>query len=178
MRARVVILVVAILLVAGFAALNWSEFIRSTPLSFGAAVVDAPLGLIMLGLLAITLVAFLLASAAMQTRTLVESRHHAREMERQRELADKAEASRYTDLRQHFDAQLKDLRQREAIAASEYEKAMVHSQRELRTYLEQMHRMLSGRLAELENRIDGRLANLPAHERPLAGEPPLRRERV
>ena len=44
MRTRTILLVVAILLVAGFAALNWPEIARSTPLSFGIFVTDAPLG--------------------------------------------------------------------------------------------------------------------------------------
>jgi hypothetical protein len=67
MRARLLFLVVAILLVAGFAALNWSEFMRPAPLSFGTQVVDAPLGLIMLGILGVTLLVFLISSA-MQNR--------------------------------------------------------------------------------------------------------------
>ena len=44
MRSRSVLLVVAILLVAGFAALNWSEVVRPSPLLFGPVVMDAPLG--------------------------------------------------------------------------------------------------------------------------------------
>src|SRR4051812_42022218 len=53
MRARVVLLVVAILLIAAFAALNWSEVTRTSPLLFGPVVMDAPLGAILLGLLAL-----------------------------------------------------------------------------------------------------------------------------
>src|SRR5438128_68278 len=50
MRTRTIVLVVAILLVAGFAALNWSEIVRTSPLLFGPVVADAPMGLILLGL--------------------------------------------------------------------------------------------------------------------------------
>jgi uncharacterized integral membrane protein len=180
MRARVIIPLLAILLVAGFAAQNWSEFQRPVSLLFGFVVADAPLGLIMLGALGLTLVAFLLTTAAQETRSLVENRHHSREMERQRALADKAEASRFTELRHYMDTQLKDLRQRETVAATELEKAMVNSQRELRLQLENSNKLLATRLGELESRIDARLARL-------GGEPvlteraslnPLRRERV
>ena len=157
MRARLVVLVVAILAVAGFAALNWSEFLRPTPLSFGLTVSEAPLGLILLGLLAITLVAFLISSATQQTAYLIEARDHAKAMQVQRDLADKAEASRFTDLRQHLDAHLRENRQREAIAATEFEKAMVQSQRELRTQLEQMNQTLAARLSEIDSHIDTRL---------------------
>jgi len=157
MRARLVVLVVAILAVAGFAALNWSEFLRTTPLSFGLVVMEAPLGLILLSVLAVTLLAFIASSAHMQTLGLLESRQYAKALATQRELADKAEASRFTELRQYLDAQVRETRQREAIAATEFERAMVQSQRELRTQLEQMDRSLLARLAELEGRTDARL---------------------
>ncbi|MEP6790928.1 MAG: hypothetical protein ABI907_06130 [Ramlibacter sp.] len=152
-----IVLIVAILAIAGFAALNWSEFLRPTPLSFGPVVSDAPLGLIMLGVLAVTLMAFLLSSAHMQTQNLLESRQNAKALAAQRELADKAEASRFTDLRQHLDTQLRETRQREAITATEFEKSMVQAHRELRTQLEQMNRTLASRLGELESRIEARL---------------------
>jgi DNA anti-recombination protein RmuC len=149
MRTRGILFVVAILLVAAFAALNWSEIARSVPLSFGVFVMNAPLGAILLGLLAIGAVAFALSSAAIRTQALVDSRTHHKTLEAQRTLADKAEASRFTDLRQHLDSQLRELRERDAIAATEFQKAMVNSQRELRTQLAQMNQTLAARLDEL-----------------------------
>lgn len=160
MRARLLFLVVAILLVAGFAALNWSEFIRPAPLSFGVAVVDAPLGVIVLWVLGVTLLFFLIASAMQESRYLVESSRHAKTLQAQRDLAEKAEASRFTDLRQQLDTHLRENRQRETIAATEFEKAMVQSQRELRNQLDLINRTLDGRLGELEGRIEARLERL------------------
>ena len=157
MRARLIILLTAILLVAGFAALNWSEFLRSTPLSFGVLVTSAPLGLILLSILTITLVAFLISSIHMQTVNLLDTRTHSKELQAQRDLADKAEASRFTDLRQHLDAQMREIHQRETIAATDLEKAVAVGQRELRTQLELMNRTLASRLAEIESRIDTRV---------------------
>ena len=80
----------------------------------------------------------------------MEHRRHAKALEAQRVLADKAEASRFTDLRQYLDTHLRESRQREAIAATEFEKAMVQSQRELRSQLEQMNRTLAARLGEVD----------------------------
>lgn len=157
MRARVLLLVVAILAVAAFAAMNWAEFLRTTPLSFGVFVMEAPLGLIMLGLLMLSLLGFLALGAMHRTQTLIESRQHLKELEHHRELADRAEASRFTELRQHLDAGLRELRQRDSIAATEFERAMVQGQRELRTQLEQMHRTLAARLTEMEHLVDGRV---------------------
>ncbi|HVZ43617.1 MAG TPA: hypothetical protein VHA82_07385 [Ramlibacter sp.] len=158
MRARVIVLVVAILLIAGFAAFNWDEFTRTAPLSFGFVVADASLGLIMLGIVAALLIVFLAASAMHRTQTLVESRHYYRELETQRDLAERAEASRFNDLRRYMDAQLRELHQRDAIAATEFEKALVSAQRDLRTYLENIHRMTIMRFDEFERRMDARFA--------------------
>jgi uncharacterized integral membrane protein len=160
MRARLVFVLVAIVLVAGFAAMNWSEFNRPVPLNFGWHVADAPLGMVMLAALAVALLALLLSSAAWHSRRLIETNRHAKALQAQRDLAEKAEASRFTDLRQHLDAQLRENRQREAIAITEFEKAVVQSQRDLRNQLEQINRVLASRLGEIETRIDARLERL------------------
>lgn len=156
MRARLIVLLVAVLLVAGFAALNWSEFLRPTPLSFGVLVMEAPLGLILLSVLTLTLIAFLISSAHTQTVSLLDSRQHAKELHAQRELADKAEASRFTDLRQHLDAQMREIHQRETVAAAEIEKAVAAGQRELRSQLELINQTLASRLGEIEGRLEAR----------------------
>ncbi len=169
MRARMFFLIVAIVLVAGFAAQNWPEFTRTTPLNFGIVQQEASLGLIMLGALAVMMLVFLVSSAMHESRYVFESRRHARSLQAQRDLAEKAEASRFTDLRQQLDAHLRDNRQRESIAATELEKAMVQSQRELRNQLELINRTLDGRLTELEGRIAARLERM----QPVAPVPPV-----
>ena len=178
MRSRLTVLLLVALVVGAFAALNWGEFTRPTQLSFGAGIIDAPLGVTMLAILAIAMILFFLAGAAAETRNLIESRHYAREIERQRELADRAEASRFTDLRGYLDAQLKELRQRDAIAATELEKARLESQREIRTQLDAMNRVLATRLGELEGRLDGRFDKRSTLAGDRLAEPPLRHERV
>jgi hypothetical protein len=160
MRSRFIVLVVAILLIAGFAALNWSEIIRPSPLWFGFVVADAPLGAILLGLLALATVIFALWAGTLRTNSLLESRHHMKELEAQRALADKAEASRFTDLRSHIDTHLRELRERDAIAATEMEKVRMEHQRELRAQLEQINRTLAARLNELEHRIESRFERM------------------
>jgi uncharacterized integral membrane protein len=153
MRSRVVLLVVAILLVAGFAALNWSEVIKPAPLLFGPVVMDAPLGGILLVLLALTLIGFLLSAGAMRTRSLMESRHHYKELEAQRLLADKAEASRFTELRTYLEDSHREMRERDAMLTTEW-------QRELRAQMEAHNRMVSARLNELEHRLESRFERM------------------
>jgi hypothetical protein len=167
MRARVILLVLAILLVAGFASLNWPEFTRPTPLSFGVLITEAPLGVVMLTLLGIALLWLLVSSAVDRTTHLVESRRYHKTLEAQRELADKAEASRFTELRTHFDTHLRELKQRDAITSTEFEKNMLNSNRELRTHLEQFQRAVLARMSELESRLDGsRVAAPRAYDAP------------
>ena len=179
MRSRFVLLVVAILLIAGFAALNWTEIVRPSPLLFGPMVMDAPLGAILLGLLALAVVVFALSAASMRTHTLLESRHHYKELEAQRALADKAEASRFTDLRSHLDNHMRELRERDSIAATELEKARLEHRREINTQLEQINRTLSARLNEMEHRLETRFERMGYGRAPVAGAtPPVLRNDV
>ncbi len=158
MRARLLFIVLAGLVVAGLAALNWGEVTRVSRLNFGLILTDAPLAGILLAILAITLVVFLVSSAIQESRNLIAWNRHAKELQAQRDLADKAEASRFTDLRQHIDSTLRDTRQREALAGGEFEKSMLQSHRDLRAQLDAMNRTLLARMAELESRMDHRAA--------------------
>lgn len=156
MRARTILLVLAILLLAGFAAQNWAEITRPSMLNFGVVQESAPLGLLLLGLLGIAVVAFVATIATMHSRNLVETRQHARALHAQHELAEKAEASRFTDLRQVLDTHLRDMRQRDSIQQSEMEKTLNQQHRELRTHLEQVAHALTARMTEMEQRIEHR----------------------
>lgn len=170
MRARVIILVIALAAVGGFAALNWSEFTRTTPLNFGLVIEEASLPLILLGALGLALLWFLIASARSEHHRLVEYRQHGQALQAQRELADKAEASRFTELRQHIDAQLRESRQHEGLAIAEFEKSVAAHQREVRAQLEQINRTLATRLGSVDgNRHDGGHHDLPRAE--LGGDP-------
>jgi vacuolar-type H+-ATPase subunit H len=157
MRARLVLLLVAILLVAGFVALNSAEIMKPTPLNFGLFTTDAPLGAIMVGLLAVALIVFLASAAATTARMhATENRYH-RELQAQRDLAEREEASRFSQLREHFDNHVREARQRDSLVSTEFERNMLQSHRELRNQLEQIHHTLATRLGEMESRMEARL---------------------
>jgi uncharacterized integral membrane protein len=109
MPLRTVVLLIVLAAVAVFAALNWSAFMAPTTLSLGIAQVQAPLGLIMLALMAILTALFLTYLVYVQTTVLLESRRHAKELQAQRVLADQAEASRFTELRTYLESRLTEL---------------------------------------------------------------------
>jgi len=109
MPLRTVVLIVILALIALFAVLNWAAFIAPTTLSFGVAQVQAPLGLILLGVLAVLTALFLLYVVYLQTTVILEWRRREKELQASRELADQAEASRFTELRVHLDARLTEM---------------------------------------------------------------------
>ena len=174
MRARLLFIIVAIVLVGGFAAQNWPEFTRTSPLTFGFVVSQAPLGLILLGAFALTLLVFLVSSAVQESRNLIQWNRHAKALQVQRDLADRAEASRFTELRQYIETHLRDGRQRDMIGSTEFEKSIVQGQRELRAQLDQMNRALTAQLSELQSRLDSRLPR----ETVVTESSPLPREQV
>ena len=154
MRGRLILIVILSLLAFGFAALNWSEVVHTAPLSFGVLITDASVGLVLLTLLAVTLICFLIASATQETRHMIDYGKHQRTLQAQRDLAEKAESSRFTELQKQMEAHLRDSRQREAITSTEFEKSMLASHRELRSQIEAMNQMLATRLRDMESRID------------------------
>ncbi len=109
MPLRTVVLLVVLALVAIFAALNWSAFVAPTTLSFGVAQVQAPLGVIMLALLVVLTALFLLYVVYLQTTVILEWRRREKELQASRELADQAEASRFTELRAHLETRLTEI---------------------------------------------------------------------
>lgn len=99
MKARTAVLILLIVLLGCLAFFNFPTLAQNVPTSLGFTTVEAPLGLIMLGLTALLAIIFLVHALTMQGSWLLESRAHAKEMQAQRDLADKAEASRFTELR-------------------------------------------------------------------------------
>ncbi|RZJ47779.1 MAG: LapA family protein [Acidovorax sp.] len=98
---RSAVLFLVVLAIAALAFLNWPMLAVPTTVSLGLTTVEAPLGLLMLGLTTLLAIFFVAYVLSLQGSVLLETRRHTKEMQVQRELADKAEASRFTELR-HF----------------------------------------------------------------------------
>jgi len=105
MRTKTLLLVVVIVLIATFAVLNVDEFTRVSTLSLGFTTMQLPLGLVMLMLVTAILLIFLATTLYMHSTNLMEIRKYAKELTAQRELADRAEASRFTELRRYLESQ-------------------------------------------------------------------------
>jgi biopolymer transport protein ExbB/TolQ len=159
MKLRTLLLVVFILLVAGFVALNFEQILQPTPLNFGVTQVQAPLGLVLLAMLTLVLVVFLAALVYSQTLHMMEVRRITRDAADQRTLADKAESSRFTELRQYLQTELQATAARERELADRMDQKMDQVQAALTQVIEQTGNGLGASIGELEDRFERQ--NLP-----------------
>lgn len=127
LRVRTLLVIVAMFLLAAFVALNLSAFTTPASLNLLVTTVDAPPALIMLVVLALGALAGAVYMALWQGQILVESRRHAKELQAQRQLADQAEASRFTELRTAMTEQSDRLAERIA-GAQESLRKEIHEQ--------------------------------------------------
>lgn len=162
MRLRTILLIVAIILLAGFVAINLDEFTRSTVLSLGFTTASVSLGLVMLLLLIIATMVFLVTTIYIQSTNLLEIRKYARELVVQRELADKAEASRFTELRVFLENRLDLLQNLPANnaatatpgAAMQSAQQSDHQFEQLMARMEQSDNTLAAFMGQLEDRLE------------------------
>lgn len=154
MKLSTLLLLVILGLIGIFAALNWSTFLAPTTLSLGFAVIQAPLGLVMLGLLALLTGLFLAFVVYLQTSVLLETRRHARELQANRTLADQAEASRFTELRGYMETELKRQADQNEASRIALLARMDQMDMDLRAAVEQSGNTLSAYIGELEDRLE------------------------
>jgi uncharacterized integral membrane protein len=113
MKLRTTLMIAILALITIFATINWTAFLAPTQLSLLFTDVQAPLGLIMLSIVAILSAVFLLYAMTLQTSLLLETRKLTRQLDNQRELADQAEKSRFIELRGFLQSELQQLQQRQ-----------------------------------------------------------------
>ncbi|ADH85422.1 hypothetical protein [Desulfurivibrio alkaliphilus] len=162
----IALLLAFILLTAtAFAALNWPTLVAPTAVSIGVAEFNAPLGLLMFGVLALLTVLFLVFVVYLQTTLMLATRRHAQELQDHRKLATQAETSRFTELRNYLEKEL--ARQSEAAENTRaemlnrlelVENALLgrldEAEKDLLASVEQSGNTLTAYIGELEDRLD------------------------
>lgn len=156
MGLRTGVLLVVVLLIAALAALNWGVLAAPVAMSIGFMDVTAPLGLIMLGLTALLAVFFVVYVVYLQSSVLLETRRHTKEMQAQRDLADKAEASRFTELRNFLETQENTHMARNADRHAALLARVEQLESAVRLRAEQTENTLAAHIGQLEDRIEGR----------------------
>jgi hypothetical protein len=153
MKAPTLLLMFVLTGIVAFAVVNWSVIMAPTTVSLLVADIQAPLGLIMLGLTALVTVLFLIYLAYLQTTVLLDARRHSRELQTQRELADKAEASRFTDLHGYLDTELRKLGEQVAESRTGVTGRIEKTEQELRAVIEQSGNSLAAYIGEIDDRL-------------------------
>lgn len=151
MNVRSLLIVLLLVLLAVFSVVNWQAFNTPTELSVLFARVEAPLGLLMLGFTAVLTAVFLAYVVFVQMNALSANRKHAEELRRQRELADQAEASRFTELRQYLEQEIAGLRE-----------AQTASEGRLREEINTAANSLAAAVGEVDDRMARQFPTTPA----------------
>jgi len=163
MKLHSLLLLLVLALVAAFAALNWGAILAPTDLWLGFTTVQMPLGLVMLGLLVFITALFLVYVLYLQGSILLETRRNSRELHTNRELADRAEASRFTELRTFLEAELA----RQSTLNQESKTAVIaridQLEHDFRAFSEQSGNTLAAYIGELEDRLEKVITLPPAH---------------
>ena len=154
MKLPSIALLVLLGLVALFTALNWAAFSAPSQLSLIVTTVQAPLGVLLLILMGAITAAFLAFLVYLQTSSTLETRRLAKELKSQRELADSAEASRFTELRNFLAQELAALRNLSADSDAKLTARVDALEQALRTDIEHAGNTLAAYIGELEHRLD------------------------
>jgi hypothetical protein len=97
-RLKSLLILAASLLAALFIVLNWRVFAGPAKLNLVVTQAEVPVGIMMLMLFALALAVLWILVSGWQGTLLAEFRRQAKELEAQRQLAESAEASRFTEL--------------------------------------------------------------------------------
>ena len=162
MRTLYLLLALVAALLVAVATLNWEVFITPTDISLGFGQVAVPLNLMLLGLLVLLSVLFLVHAVYIQGSALMETRRHTKELQANRELADKAEASRFTALREFIAAEMTRQEARQTEAQQQLLVRLAELAQASHTLTEQTGNSLAASLGEFEDRLE---RGLPAPRR-------------
>lgn len=139
---------------AAFVFANWNVFNTPTTLSLLFSEVYAPLGVVLLGFIAVITILFLSFIVYMQMSGLIETRRYSRELQTQRQLADQAEASRFTELRGIIEGEVGKLTARQIERESALLARIDGLEHQLRTTIEQQANSVSALVGEVADQVE------------------------
>ena len=154
MYLRTILIVLALGAVTLFTAANWSAFVTPTTLSVIFATVEAPLGLVLLGMVVLLSALFLIYVVYLQSSVLFENRRYARELQAQRELAEHAENSRIQELRSLVETKLQTLGEKTEQSKTEFSARLDRLKAELCQSIDQCQNSLAASIAEIDDRLE------------------------
>lgn len=153
-RAFSLILVLVFVLLAAFATLNWVAMTAPSTLSLGFVDVFAPLGMVMLVFTATISALLIVYILLLQAGVILEARRLTKEVKAQRELADTAEASRFTELRALLESEMLRIEAQGTASNREFVARMEKSEQGMQQNLAEATGTLSAYLGEIEDKLD------------------------
>ena len=159
MSIRSALLLIFGIVLAAFAVANWGLIVQPTELSLLVSTVSAPLGLVLLGFMLVMAAIFIAVIAYMQTTLLMEGRRHTKELAAQRELANKAEASRFTELKTFIAEELVRLAKDRADIEQHLQARLDTLQAEMLKRIDEQSNSLAAAVGELEDHLRGKVAH-------------------
>jgi hypothetical protein len=154
LRAFALTLILAFALLLLFVTLNWQAFAAPTQLNLGLTDVSAPLGMVMLVFTAAVSALFVVFIVIQQAGVILDARRFAKEGKAQRELADKAEASRFTELRTVLEGELRRIEAQGAASTRDLSQRLAQSERILQDKLVEATGTTVAHLGEIEDKLD------------------------
>jgi len=137
-----------------FAAINWTAFVTPFNLSVVFATVEAPLGLVLLGIVGLLTLLFLIYLVFLQSSSLLESRRQARELQNQREIVEQSEASRFSRLHSFLEVELQKLALQNDNGQAALLAKLGELESRLRSTVEQSANSLAAYMGEIDDKLE------------------------
>lgn len=150
MQIRTLFFVIILGAIVALAALNWEAFNTPTALWLGVATVQAPLGVVMLGLTGALTFYFLVCILYLQSSVMLEARRHAKELQNSREL----EASRFSELHRFIEEEIQSVAKQDAEAQAALLQRLDKLDTGVVSAVEQSGNTLAAYIGELEDRLE------------------------
>jgi uncharacterized integral membrane protein len=162
LRAFALTLTLAFALLLLLVTLNWQIVAAPSELSLGFTTISAPIGIVMLGFTAVISALFVVYIVLQQAGVILDARRFAKEGKAQRDLADTAEASRFTELRTLLEGELRRIEAQGAASTRELGARLEQSERGVTDKLTEATRTTAAYLGEIEDKLDRALARAHA----------------
>jgi len=137
-----------------FAAINWTAFVSPFKLSVVFTTVEAPLGLVLLGIVGLLTLLFLIYLVFLQSSSLLESRRQARELQNQREIVEQSEASRFSRLHSFLEVELQKLALQNDNGQAALLAKLDELESRLRSTVEQSANSLAAYMGEIDDKLE------------------------
>jgi len=151
MKTIVLFFVFAVLVL--FSATNWTSFMAPTNLRLLVTSLNAPLGLILLGFIAVISLLFMAYIIYIQASQMIEIKRINKEMKSLRDLAEQTESSRIKELHESLKMEFTRMEGRASDSQVSLQKQMDQLEENLRTLIEQTANSLSAYIGEMEDHL-------------------------